>query len=220
MNFWDPSGMWAADGSDERFRNSNPIVYQALADLSQAWTNLDNLERQGYDIGDLKSQVNIMANKVREIGDQIVVSDSEAPWSDNVYGGLNATEKVIFASDKIRAGIVGASAVEAQNYLDERFSNQADGSTANAIKHAMWNAMSIFNGAGPEFTELFTNAHELGNSNNFSNGDNLALTKMDFFNNSVGRYQGLLGINNGYTRWQVQENIYNRAFEGGLIIIR
>lgn len=71
--------------------------------------------------------------------------------------------------------------------------------------------------AEPEFTELFTNAYEWGNSNNFSNGDNLALTKMDFFNNSVARYQGLLGINNGYTRQQVQENIYKYAFEKGII---
>ena len=115
---------------------------------------------------------------------------------------------------------VNPDGMRAADGSNERFSNQADDSTVNVIKHAIWNTMSIFNGAGPEFTELFTNAHELGNSNNFSNGDNLALTKMDFFNNSVARYQGLLGINNGYTRQQVQENVYNRAFEGGLIIIR
>jgi hypothetical protein len=42
---------------------------------------------------------------------------------------------------------------------------------------------------------------------------------MNLFNNGVGRYQGELGLINKSTRWQVQKNINNLAYTGGLVII-
>ncbi|MBU5451381.1 RHS repeat-associated core domain-containing protein [Acetivibrio sp. MSJd-27] len=41
VNFRDPTGNWAEDGSDSRFKDNNPVVYRAIEDLSNTWIKLD-----------------------------------------------------------------------------------------------------------------------------------------------------------------------------------
>ena len=68
------------------------------------------------------------------------------------------------------------------------------------------------------YVKLYTDAHEYGYSKvNFSSKDKFRTSKMDMFNNSVGRYQASLGgfsWNSAYN--DIQRKILSVLYDGGL----
>ena len=218
INFRDPTGNWAEDGSDSRFKDNNPVVYRAIEDLSNTWIKLDNLEKQGYNIGNMKQEVEELANVVRAIGDKQKIPSTQVKLNDKVYKNLTSTEAVLFYANPTQGVIVGLAADSAISTTKSEYGHNNDSTIANAFQHALWNAISVASGAGSEFTRLFTNAHEYGIPDNFNDIAALNRTKMDLFNNGVGRYQGSLC----YSEHRVAEaikRIKERANNGGLIYL-
>ena len=226
MKYIDKTGFWAADGSDERFKYNNPIVYQSISTLSETWVNLDNLEKNPNtpselknNIGQMKADVNILCNEIRNIGDRMIVDDVSLPGVS-----LNSSEKVIYNSNKSKGNNVvfagGTSSIGSLGDKDYR----GDGNRANAIKHATWNGQATILTGDVNYVKLFTDAHEYGYSVNTETIERLKHTDMDIFNNGVGRYQATLAM--GKTKDQdmairlLNAAIIQRADVGGLRIIK
>jgi len=178
---------------EERFRESNPIVWQALDDLTSTWWNLEDLYNSPYTSADIRgyirqaqADVHAMANRVREIGDSMIV-DMSGPVRSQVAQRFNATQQVLYASDPLKGQIVLTAALSAQLRHDP-----SDGTMENARKHAYWMAMSVLNTGDPVFARMFVDAHEFGQPSNFTfepaTGGFLEYQHafMDLHNNAVG----------------------------------
>ena len=186
ITFTDPSGHLKK--GDNRFENNNPIVYQALLDLTKSWENLDALElgNPDIDIKALKAQVNNLANIIRAIGDQKIVATSAVTLLGRTVP-LRATELVLFdyaPTAGWSAVAAGADATKISEYIYG--DGYADGGNANAFRHALWNAEMVIN-CGGWFAETWANAHEFGAPDNFSSRTALNYTLMDLANNAKGR---------------------------------
>ena len=79
IRFFDSTGFWAADGSDEKYKVSNSIVYQVIADLSKTWEYLDKLEKQGVNSGTMKNDVADLCEKIRRMGDSKIITTTLCP---------------------------------------------------------------------------------------------------------------------------------------------
>ena len=176
---------------DERFDTNNPIVAEALRNLTANWDAIVKLERDlGIDLTRLKNEIHELANLVRMIGDEIKVKPNNSA-EEAMFERLNATEKVIFASNPLYGAYVGAAAETA-----DQFYNYGDGTIYNARRHAYWNALSVLLTGSSDYVKFFTNAHEYGNRGNFNNNKNsygvssFDHTLMDLHNNYVGRLIG------------------------------
>ncbi|MBQ3425588.1 MAG: RHS repeat-associated core domain-containing protein, partial [Clostridia bacterium] len=212
--FVDPSGYWASDGSDEKYKETNPIVYSALSILTESWDNLDSLEKQGNDLGNLKSIVSVLANKVREIGNEIKVEENTITR----LGGLNAVEIVIYNSDKSKGNDICYSAAEAWYTTATIFDNSGDNTPANAFQHAFWNALALSLTNDSYYVRYFTDAHEFGYSINTLNAKNIEGVKMDLQNNASGRY--LQANNDNSSAKELEKIVYNAIFTEALTWIR
>jgi len=186
VSFVDPLGLWAADGSDERFKENNPVVYSSLGDLTQTYENLESLENQGLDIGNMKNEVEDLANKVRYIGDKVYVEGT-----DLLGESMSNTEAVIYTRDKIKGMmlVVAAGIASIPGKLDTKYAN--DGTKDNAIKHANWNAIGTILTKDKNYVKDFTDAHEYGYPIVTSSKEHFEHTKMDMYNNNVGRTIGV-----------------------------
>jgi hypothetical protein len=79
---------------------------------------------------------------------------------------------------------------------------------------------------GNDFATDWANAHEFGYPDNFGNADTTRATNMDFFNNNVGRYQGILWQNDKKAQansrlfaFSLEKRILDRVSAGGLLRI-
>lgn len=213
MNYIDPTGYWASDGSDERFKENNPIVYAAIGDLTKTWEYLDKYKS---DIGNMKKDVEKLTNKIREIGDDRIIPSTQVKFNDSTYKNLTSTEAVLFYYSPLQGAIVGVSSEAAIGFTISTYGHNNDSTIANAFQHSLWNALSIANGASMEYTKLFANAHEFGIPDNFADALALERTKMDLFNNEVGRYQGSLSRMDS-RGFEAYLRIKERAENGGLL---
>lgn len=214
--FVDPWGYWASDGSDERFKDSNPVVYYALGALSDTWTKLDSLEGKTIDnridISQMKNEVAQLANDIRSIGDSITVNEPL------VLGErLNYCEMVLYASNPSKAQEIIWAGYSSREKTKQLYGDgYAVNDNSDAFRHSYWNAAST-SLVGATFTKQMTNAHEYGYASNFSE-ENIASTYMDLYNNSIGRYQGAkLGL--GVSETAIVEAIIDRVDSGGLLKI-
>ena len=178
-----PSGLMR--DSDDIYKYENPIVYQALHDLAASYNNLLELEKDGIDTGNMKLEIINLANQIRKIGISKYIPSTVVMTNNKVYADLTSTEAVIYFSDKFKGAMVGLASKDAADIVP----NNLDGTKENAIKHALWNALAT-SWAGEEYTKYFTDAHEYGNPKNFLDKESLELSKMDLYNNAVGRQLG------------------------------
>ncbi|MBR6522980.1 MAG: RHS repeat-associated core domain-containing protein, partial [Clostridia bacterium] len=214
--FVDPMGLWAADGSDERFKENNPIVYQAIADLSETWSYLDELDKNNIDnnidIQKMKKEVSELANKVRNIGDLQKVKE---PFG--ISAKLNSVEQVLYASNPALGNGAIVAGVESRIATEELY---GDGYVVNdnsdAFRHAYWHATSTLMNKS-EYATDWANAHEYGFPENFTS-NNIMGTYMDLYNNGVGIYQGAK-IWQGSGDVNICKIIRNRVDVGGLFRI-
>lgn len=90
---------------DERFKENNPIVYAALGDLTKTLEYLDSLEEKDVDIGDMKSRVSALANKVRTIGDSVFVETQTISFLWKT-ANLNPTEAqfILIIYNRLKVG--------------------------------------------------------------------------------------------------------------------
>ncbi|MDR1117524.1 MAG: phage head morphogenesis protein [Oscillospiraceae bacterium] len=210
-------------GDKEAYETSNEIVYKSLSDLDKTWHNLDLLEQQGIDIGSMKDEVTYLADYVREFGDSKALTEFDE-WITG-YGNerTNATEKVIYASNRVKGSLVGwASRVSSM-----LFGSEDDGTMGNAHLHAFWNALAVAYTGDTDYVRLFTNAHEYGTPINFttavpnskepSGPTHLDYTLMDFNNNSVGREIALESNSISDPNWRL-ETILKMVTESDLYI--
>lgn len=98
-----------------------------------------------------------------------------------------------------------------------------DGTIYNAIKHASWNAIATIYTNDTNYVKNFTNAHEYGQPIVTSNTEIFKHTKMDIFNNGVGRYQGYLASQRTFDQDMAirlaNGAVIERAYNSGLIIV-
>ena len=213
VNYWDPSGMWQE--GDDRFKNSNLIVYKALEALSNTWLNLEALKNQSIDshinIVKMQNETNELANKIREIGDRIIVGNPIG-----IGGKLNDVEKVLYASDSNKGWEVfmsGSSArTQTEYYYGDRYATNGN---SDAFRHAYWAALAT-SMVGSEYTRLFTNAHEYGHSTNFKTTHDMTVTYMDLYNNGVGIYQANINGGLGVGENILQKSVLEQIRKGGL----
>ena len=194
IRFIDPTGYWAADGSDERFKDSNPVVYDSIGRLSDTWSNLHALQKNSTSTSQkamitlMKAEVSALCDLVRSIGDKTTVE--EMIVDNPLYNGLNSTEMVLFAANRVYGTLVGLSSQMAITDSQAHFGYREDGTLQNAFQHALWNAYAIAQGVSESYMKDFANAHEYGNSLNFGSQGIFNAVLMDLNNNRVGREWG------------------------------
>ena len=204
IRFIDLTGYYAADGSDERFKEENPIVYQAITDLSITWTLLDKMQKAPNVSPDIKNNIesdklfiNDLCNVVREIGDTITVKSTKVNflWESHE---LNPTEAVLYANNPVHGTIALIKAVDANLMTGSIYGDgYEDYNNANAFRHAYWSASMVI-AIDEEYVKYFTDAHEYGFPANFTGEFYYRSTIMDLENNEIGR-EIAKNVNYNYT---------------------
>ena len=212
------------DIGDERFAGTNPIVLQALNDLSSTWWMLEYLYNSPNTCADIRGQIRqaqadtlALANTVREIGDNMTVTKFNH-FFGSTGSHFNATQHVLYASNP-NAGIIvielaGAAYMMFRGYADR------DGTISNARLHAYWVATSVIETGDPGFAKMFTDAHEFGNPLNFYPDSNAQThwvpmyqyTFMDLHNNGVGFDIGVAELERRSNRTFLS-NLWERIWE-------
>ncbi len=202
---------------DEKFKEKNPIAYNALTDLSKTWEYLELLENQEVDsridLKQMKSEVAELATVIRTIGNSKYVFEPLG-----VSDRLNSVEKVLYASNNERGQDLIWAGLASRKATQHIFGNgYAVDENSDAFRHSYWNAASTAL-VGPEFAKNWANAHEYGYYGNFTK-EAISGTYMDLFNNRVGRYQGdLLGL--GAYDEDIKKAILDRVDSGGLLRLK
>ena len=179
VNFADP---WGNIRQEDDKYGIGSVVYNALILLGDAWNALE----------DYRADIENLANEIRSIADDIGVDGIEKNIErlGNNISQLNAVEKILAAGDFIAAGCVFIAKSNAEKATENLFPGEVfvDMGEANAYKHAMWNMYGTLY-IGEEKMKFFTDAHEFGDGNNFTEEGRKNLI-MDLNNNAYGRKAG------------------------------
>ena len=180
------SGVLELTEKDAEFEQTNPIVYQALLDITDSWNKLDALEKSGVPVGPYKKDAYALAEYVRAIGNQKTVTEVSLPGQT-----LNNAETVVYNGNTDNgAWVTNAAAYASYKELIAENSPDLDGTADNAKKHAKWSAAAVIFSGDAQYTKYFTDAHEFGHPLNFENEQNFYDSDMDMKNNAAGREIG------------------------------
>ena len=187
VRWLDPLGLFAIPADFGHFKDDNPIVYEALNDLLYAWNALYRFYDDPYTPSDIRAMIPQMrqdiynlANEMVSIGNRMTISVGW--WISPIDGRLNATQITLLMSNPS----AGRSMMSATGMAEVRFRGQADGTMANARKHAYWTALGVIRTGDVQFVRFFTDAHEFGTRHNFSEQYMFRHMAVDIHNNMIG----------------------------------